>query len=766
MTRPNVWILSALLALACTYTAIGQCPFQWRPGQGFPGINGPVYATTSWDPDGPGPQPALLIAAGSFTIAGESEALNIAAWNGATWQPLGGGLGGDPSPIVYALTVYNGDLIAGGSFTTAGGANIRAVARWNGTAWSAFSGGTGVSIYGVFALTVFNGDLVAAGLFANAGGNYPDGVFRWNGTDWQLLGTGADHNVFSLTVYNGELIAGGWFGTIGGVNAHHIARWNDFIWQPLGAGMDYNGVLAMTVYNGDLIAGGVFNQAGESPANHIARWNGFEWAPLGTGLETSPGDEGAPISALTVFNGALIAGGSFTSAGGTSANRIARWDGTTWQALDEGVNAHYFGVLTLTEFDGDLIAGGHFHSAGKAGAANIARWTSTSWQPMGTGTNGPVQAFTVSNGDLIAGGSFSIAGGVIAQGAARWNGSTFQPLGSGFYGAQAVTEYNDQIVAAGYSRIARFDGSHWQTIGMLGGGEPYDVHSACALATYDGQLVAAGAFSMIDGEAVYHIARWDGADWAPLGSGISGTNISGPPVAALTIYNGELIAAGDFFAAGGVSMNAIARWNGLTWQTLGSGLNNRVNALAIYNGELIAAGWFTSAGGINANRIARWNGTTWQPLGNGVNDGVTALKVYNGELIVGGVFTVAGNQNASGIARWNGTSWQSLGAGISVGTHGPSVHALAEYQGDLIIGGGFLTVGGEMSLYFARWGPACRGDMNCDNTVNTVDVPYFIEALLATGILAGCDVNRADMNQDGSIDGRDAKPFVDALIMP
>ena len=33
-------------------------------------------------------------------------------------------------------------------------------------------------------------------------------------------------------------------------------------------------------------------------------------------------------------------------------------------------------------------------------------------------------------------------------------------------------------------------------------------------------------------------------------------------VSALTVYNGELIAGGDFTTAGGVTCNYIARWNG------------------------------------------------------------------------------------------------------------------------------------------------------------------------------------------------------------
>jgi hypothetical protein len=81
---------------------------------------------------------------------------------------------------------------------------------------------------------------------------------------------------------------------------------------------------------------------------------------------------------------------------------------------------------------------------------------------------------------------------------------------------------------------------------------------------------------------------------------------SHPYVYALTVYNGQLIAGGNFTTAGGVSTNRIARWDGSNWEALGSGMNYDVRALTVYNGELIAGGWFTTAGGKNSSHWGRW----------------------------------------------------------------------------------------------------------------------------------------------------------------
>ncbi len=70
----------------------GQCPPHWLPGHGIPGVPGTINMATRCDPDGPGPQPELLIVGGDFMAAGTVSARSIAAWDGARWSAFGGGL--------------------------------------------------------------------------------------------------------------------------------------------------------------------------------------------------------------------------------------------------------------------------------------------------------------------------------------------------------------------------------------------------------------------------------------------------------------------------------------------------------------------------------------------------------------------------------------------------------------------------------------------------------------------------------------------------
>jgi hypothetical protein len=166
----------------------------------------------------------------------------------------------------------------------------------------------------------------------------------------------------------------------------------------------------------------------------------------------------------------------------------------------------------------------------------------------------------------------------------------------------------------------------------------------------------------------------------------------------MATYNGELVAAGIFSSAGGVPTSNIARWNGSNWQPLAAGTNGAVVSLAVYNGELVAAGSFTTAGGTATAGVARWNGLVWQSLGGVVSTGGTGLIVYGSDLYAFAQqwFLPGGTQ--SGMARWDGFTWSATGS--STTAPGP----LTVYAGALLVKG-LSTTTGFASPYLARWSP-------------------------------------------------------------
>lgn len=230
------------------------------------------------------------------------------------------------------------------------------------------------------------------------------------------------------------------------------------------------------------------------------------------------------------------------------------------------------------------------------------------------------------------------------------------------------------------------------------------VHAIAVDAT--GNIYVGGHFTSIDNVAVVNVAKWNGSEWAPLGSGVGDGYADS--VSALAIIGGDLYVGGRFQTVGnGVAASNIARWNGSAWSPLGSGVDDSVLALSVIGTDLYAGGEFSEADGITVRHVAKWNGTAWSALGLGFGDGreVRALAVMGGELYAGGDFvTLADDEDdheavrVNGIARWDGSHWAPLGSGLD-----GQVHALAVKDGALYVGGSFSTAGGVSARNIAKW---------------------------------------------------------------
>lgn len=637
------------------------------------GLNGTVYAVAAM-PNGD------LVVGGQFTVAGGVPADNIARWNGSSWSALGSGT----DQRVQALAALpNGDLIAGGLFSTAGGALANCIARWNGVTWSPLSTGANNQVQ---SLTVMpNGDVVAGGSFVTAGGVTVNRIARWNGATWSPLGAGFGVAVRALTVYpngdllvgfddiggparwdgstwtqlgpgtngnvhavvaepNGDAIAGGTFWGAGGVPMESIARWDGTSWSAFGTGIVNSSVSAIVrLGNGDIVVGGAFAVADGNVAKNIARWNGLAWSPLGTGVAYAH-----KLAALA--NGDLVVASRVAVAGAPDIPTPARWNGAGWSALGTGFGSGSVLDDVVTALlplpNGDLVAAGRSRTTGGTSANRITRWDGATWTTFGIPSGEVKTMITLHNGDLVVGGIFTTISGVPAPGVARWDGSVWSPMGAGIIPSSSSTQ----------------------------GG---DVRALALLP--NGDLVAGGWFSVAGGATALNIARWDGGTWSPLGSGF---NIF---VNALTVLpSGDLIAGGAFGNAGAVVASRVARWDGNVWSPLGAGVSvpmigvqDRVWAvMAMPDGTVVVGGEFATAGGAPALGVARWNGSTWSTFGSGLNGSPEDFALMpNGQLAMVGGFSVAGGLAAGNFALLAPTCPATVvPAGSSCsGTGGPMV---------------------------------------------------------------------------------------------
>jgi len=130
----------------------------------------------------------------------------------------------------------------------------------------------------------------------------------------------------------------------------------------------------------------------------------------------NPGIAG-DVKALAVDgSGNLYAGGNFTTVGVVGANRIAKWDGSAWSALDTGMNGYVYALAV--DGSGNLYAGGNFTTAGGVSVNYIAKWDGSAWSALGSGMDSDVHVLACDgSGNLYAGGSLRVtAAGICMPG--------------------------------------------------------------------------------------------------------------------------------------------------------------------------------------------------------------------------------------------------------------------------------------------------------------------------------------------------------------
>jgi len=118
---------------------------------------------------------------------------------------------------------------------------------------------------------------------------------------------------------------------------------------------------------------------------------------------------------------------------------------------------------------------------------------------------------------------------------------------------------------------------------------------------------------------------------------------------SMIMYDGNLIVAGSFVAVGNVSASNIASWNGSNWAPLDTGLSGWVRALAVYDNKLIAS--------VCCDELVSWDGSSWESIDNGPEGQIYAMTIFDNKLIAGGVFySVGGDSSIKYIASWDGIS--------------------------------------------------------------------------------------------------------------
>ena len=720
---------ATVLATLGASSAGAQCP-GWSSAFSLPGTDRPIRALCSYD-DGSGP---ALIVAGQFSVASGVACRRVATWRGGEWRALGDGLGASDYDWADSLAVFDDGhgaaLFAGGWFTVGPGVNY-GLARWNGTSWSRVNAfGAGVHALQVFA------EGSAPVLYAIASDENISQIRSWNGVSGSLVGTctGTSASFQCMAVYDDgtgpALYAGGSFNAVNGVHARGIARWNGSSWSAVGAISPSAVVRSLVAFDdgsgAKLYASGVFSSGASSPVKSLARWDGTAWTLLGPSLNA--GGFGA-MTVLRGTDGPALLAVYFDAI--TKREDLVRWDGAHMSRLKADIDGDA-SVILATGFGttASLFAAGDISAAGGVAVGNIARWDGTEWSALDSsagagGTDQDVDAlaeFDDGSGPAlyVAGHVMSSAGGVHTNSIARWNGLSWSDVGIGQNEQmQALIVHDDgtgPALYAGGKHVKRWNGTHWSEVGDL-----QYIDEIYAFAIYDDgtgrALYAAGNFALSGSSTRCQVAKWDGAAWASIAD-----TPSFEPATCLAVFDdgsGAQLFASSPTGIGPFAIEALAKWNGSTWSSVGAQLVGQVHAMTTFDdgsgpalyvgGELSGTfGAFDTLDG-----VARWSGTRWSPVtstaSNGLVDSVMSLAVFDDgsgpALYAGGLFAPIALAPGN-FAKWTGAAWIPAGNGVNLPVHA-MVAADIGAGPQLFVGGEFTTAGRYASSHIAAY-DACR----------------------------------------------------------
>jgi hypothetical protein len=356
-------------------------------------------------------------------------------------------------------------------------------------------------------------------------------------------------------------------------------------------------------------------------------------------------NSGASVRAVvSVADGGVILGGSFTNINGQSRNGLARLspDGSLDLSWNPGQNGI---VYALAASGTDIYVGGSFSQLGTAPRWCIGKLSGigsgvvdTNWDPSpNRSIYTVINALTTDGSGLFVGGSFTNIGN--------------QPRGSiaklslGGYGL-ADPDWNPNISSG----------------------------SVLALAVSGTNLFVGGNFTNMGSVYRKNLAKIPtsglgaaDADWNPGASN---------QVYAIAVSGTNVYVGGIFTSVGGQSRWCLAKLDGANTGAADPNWNprpdNSVHSLALRGTSLYAGGNFATNGGLRRVRLAKLStsGTgaadaAWAADCDGL---VYAFSSANNALYVGGAFTQISGRSRPGIAALTFTPLQLLSVQIAAGS--------------------------------------------------------------------------------------------------
>jgi hypothetical protein len=334
------------------------------------------------------------------------------------------------------------------------------------------------------------------------------------------------------------------------------------------------------------------------------------------------------VIAVAYLGNTVYIGGSFTTVGGQTRNRLAAFDATTGalSAWNPSAN-NTVRALKVSPAGTRVYVGGDFTAVGGAARARVAALSPSSggafstWHPY---VNDQVKAIATSN-----------------SGAHVYIGGDF-----------------DSVQGAGRAHLASLDASSGQLSSLF---KPTVSNGAGHFATVldmavspDGQtLYFGGDFALVKGASRRNAAAVSTViaslrAWSPSATADAVGEVT-VSASGRTVFVGGR-GAGGYVQAYGPTSGGAPVWNVPT--------NGDVEALAIASSTLYVGGHYTTIGSGSRGHLAALTASggllSWNPNANGVF-GAFGVAIGSGHVAFGGEFTQVAGQPHQGVVQFSGT---------------------------------------------------------------------------------------------------------------
>lgn len=324
-------------------------------------------------------------------------------------------------------------------------------------------------------------------------------------------------------------------------------------------------VTMVSLPNGQTLLGGGFTSVGGATRQGMAR---IGWTGANDSTFANPQLTGGWVNSIAVQrDGRYVAGGDFTSAGGTGQAKLARFltNGSLDGSFAPTFNAGSWVSAVAIQADGKIIIAGEFNTVNGMSRTRLARLNTSGTldTTFNATADQPAQAIAIqSDGKIVIGGGFENVGGLPHVCLARLNA--------------------DGSVDTGFNPV-------------IGGIPIHEIQEI--ILDGSGRILVAGKFDSVNGVGRSSIARL--LDNGALDTAFVPPAIEGSVRKIVPDLNRSYYIAGRFTAVGGIPTVGIAQLTD-TGQVVGFpnvGANDVLSMTKRSDHKILLSGYFTAVNG-------------------------------------------------------------------------------------------------------------------------------------------------------------------------